>query len=262
MRKRRSGPRRSAPSSEHGASTSTRSARRPGGASGPWIATSTRARAARVRRRASRAWSGSQAWTRPPPAHRGGELEGLPPGAGAEVEDRLAGERPHGLAEQLAPLVLDLEEPLAEGGEGEQVGARREDLQAVGSHAGGAGDEALRGEANGQRLPAGPRPVHPQEDRSGQAQRVGEERRLGSRLLHQDRREPVRERIPGREVLRRGPGRSQRAGWQAERRSASSRPPRSRSREARSRSGGASSPAWKRRRRRQSPTPKMASAAA
>ena len=108
---------------------------------GPWISTAAPARAARVRIRERRDAIRVAGVDRSGRAHRCGELERLPAGAGAEVEDRLAGEGAHGLAEELAPLVLDLEETLPERREGKQVGSRGEHLEAVRGE-GGRGDSS------------------------------------------------------------------------------------------------------------------------
>jgi hypothetical protein len=84
--------------------------------------------------------------------HGGAELERLASGAGTEVEHGLTGPGPHEQAEQLAALVLDLEEALPKGWKTIEVGSRPLNDEGQGAPEAGASLHALGAQLLGERL--------------------------------------------------------------------------------------------------------------
>jgi hypothetical protein len=96
--------------------------------------------------------------------HGGAKLERLASGAGTEVEHGLAGTGLHEQAQQLAALVLDLEEALLKGRKTIEVGPRPLDDEGQGAPGAGAGLDALGAQPLGERVAGGTQGVHPERD--------------------------------------------------------------------------------------------------
>jgi hypothetical protein len=99
-----------------------------------------------------------------PVLHGGAELERLAAGAGTEVEHGLAGPGLHEQAQELAALVLDLEEALLKGRKTVEVGPRPLDDEGQGAPGAGAGLDALGAQPLDERLTRGTQRVHPERD--------------------------------------------------------------------------------------------------
>ena len=155
------------------------------------------------------------------PARRpdgGREEERLPAGPRARVEHRLARARPDRLAQELAPLVLDLEEAGAVRLEPEHVRARRGHCEAGRRERAGPGADSLRVEPRGERVAREPEEVRAQEHRPRQVERVGEGAGVRARRAPQLVREPAWEREAIGEVGgRRRAGRERARGERRER---------------------------------------------
>jgi hypothetical protein len=105
----------------------------------------------------------------------GGEKQGLPARAGAQIEEVQAGPGLDEGADQLAPLVLDLEEALLVGAEAEDVGSAVE-VERVGGVPGIVARDALGPEPLGKGIAVEAKPVGPDGDRPGEVAGGGEER--------------------------------------------------------------------------------------
>ena len=164
----------------------------------PWIQITgwAPARSARTPSRSSREASGSTACTRPSNPTSAASRSVFPPApAHASRTDSPARARHEG-AEELAPLVLHLDDPVAVRGEAVDVGARRGDGEAGRGEATGTGRDPLDREPRGGLLARGAEEVHAQEDRAGQVERVGDRIGLVSRGSDERAGEPVGERGP------------------------------------------------------------------
>jgi hypothetical protein len=125
--------------------------------------------------------------------HLGADEEGLPAGPGAQVEHTLPGRGLEEEAEELAALVLDLEEAVAEGGEAIEVGFGADDVEGEGAEGGGAGLDALGEEARGEGFTGDPEPIHAKRNGAGDVEMGAEEGGLGAEFEGEVVGEPVRE---------------------------------------------------------------------
>ena len=135
----------------------------------------------------------------------GGEEQGLPAGAGAQVEEAQAGPGLDEGADELAPLVLDLEEALLVGAEAEDVRAALE-VERVGGVPGGLARHALGPETLGEGVAVEAEPVGPDGDGPGEVAGGGEEGRLGAQGALELGDERVGPGEPGGPVVRRRTG--------------------------------------------------------
>src|SRR6266540_7416414 len=115
------------------------------------------------------------------------------------------------LAEELAALVLHLEEPLPVSGEAEHVRPRRGDLEAAARELARARRDALAAQPGRERVARRAERVRAQEDRAGAVERVGERLGLVAGGAAERVREPVREREAIGERGRRRRGRWERS---------------------------------------------------
>jgi hypothetical protein len=126
-----------------------------------------------------------------PVLHGGAELERLASSAGTEVEHGLTRPGLHEQAEQLAALVLGLEEPLLEGRETVEVGPGAVDEEGQGAPGAGVGLHALGAQPLGERFSRAAQGVHPQRDGARDIEVGTEVLGLGAPLLGEVGSEPI-----------------------------------------------------------------------
>ena len=192
-RKRASGPRRNEPSSEHGASTSTRSTLKSLGRLAEHLEAGHPGPGAPLEEPVE-PLGHRIVDEQPPPVLQGrAELERLAPRPGAQVQHALPGPGPDEQAEQLTALVLDLEEPLLQGGESIEVGLGTHDVEGEGTERTGPGLDALGAQACLEDFTRGAQGVHAQGDGPRDIEMGAEVLGGGAEFLDEVLGEPVRQ---------------------------------------------------------------------
>lgn len=125
--------------------------------------------------------------------HGRAELERLASRASAEVQHGLARPGLHEQAEELAALVLDLEEALLEGRKAVEVGPGAFEHEGERAPEARAGLHSLGAKALGEPLTRGAERVHPERDGTGDIEVGAEVLGLGAPLLGEVVSEPIRE---------------------------------------------------------------------
>jgi len=125
------------------------------------------------------------------PAQVGGEGEALPPGARAGVEYRFAGPRLTERRDELAALVLHLEEPRAERAEREQIRSGRSHDEPVRRQGRLDRFDALVSQAHSEVAPRGAERIRAQADGAGHADRFCECIGLGAEFAREQRLEEI-----------------------------------------------------------------------